>query len=53
LSEKDLYEKQKGLTLIEILVVIALIAILATVVFVALDPVKRFADYATRDVGVM
>lgn len=35
---------QKGFTLIEILVVIAIIAILAAVVFVALDPVTRFAD---------
>ncbi len=35
---------RKGFTLIEILVVVAIIAILATVVFVALDPVKRFAD---------
>ena len=34
----------KGFTLIEILVVIAIIALLAAVVFVALDPVKRFAD---------
>lgn len=35
---------QKGFTLIELLVVIAIIAILAVLVFVALDPVKRFAD---------
>lgn len=35
---------QKGFTLIELLVVIAIIAILGTVVFVALDPVTRFAD---------
>lgn len=35
---------KKGFTLIELLVVIAIIAILAVVVFVALDPVKRFAD---------
>lgn len=34
----------KGFTLIELLVVIAIISILAVVVFVALDPVKRFAD---------
>ncbi|MCD8484357.1 type II secretion system GspH family protein [Candidatus Woesebacteria bacterium] len=35
---------RKGFTLIEVLVVIAIISILATVVFVALDPVTRFAD---------
>jgi len=35
---------KKGFTLIELLVVIGIIAILATVVFVAIDPVKRFAD---------
>ncbi len=33
-----------GFTLIELLVVISIISILATVVFVALDPVTRFAD---------
>ena len=37
-------KNKKGFTLIELLVVIAIMAILATVVFVALDPVKRFAD---------
>lgn len=35
---------KKGFTLIELLVVIAIIAILAVVVFVALNPVRRFAD---------
>jgi prepilin-type N-terminal cleavage/methylation domain-containing protein len=35
---------QRGFTLIEILVVIAIIALLAAVVFVALDPVTRFGD---------
>lgn len=34
----------KGFTLIELLIVIAIIAILTTVVFVALNPVKRFAN---------
>ena len=34
----------KAFTLIELLVVIGIIAILATVVFVALNPVQRFAD---------
>jgi len=38
------HSKTQGFTLIELLVVIAIIAILATVVFVALDPVRRFAD---------
>ena len=33
-----------GFTLIEILLVIGMIAVLATVVFVALDPAKRFQD---------
>lgn len=35
---------KKGFTLIEILLVIGIIAVLATVVIVALDPAKRFAD---------
>lgn len=35
---------QGGFTLIELLVVIAIIATLSTVVYVALDPVTRFAD---------
>lgn len=34
----------QGFTLIEILLVIGIIAVLATVVIVALDPAKRFAD---------
>ncbi len=36
--------RQKAFTLIEILLVIGMIAVLATVVFVALDPAKRFQD---------
>ena len=36
--------RQGGFTLIELLIVISIIAILAVTVFVALDPVKRFAD---------
>jgi len=34
----------KGFTLIELLIVIAIIAIIASVVFVALDPLTRFQD---------
>lgn len=37
-------KNKKGFTLIELLIVIAIIAILATLVFVALNPVKRFTD---------
>lgn len=36
-----------GFTLIELLIVVAIIAIIASVVFVALDPLTRFQD--TRD----
>lgn len=35
---------KKGFTLVELLLVIGIIATLAVVVFVALDPAKRFAD---------
>ncbi len=37
-------KKHKGFTLIELLIVIGLIAILAGVVFVSLDPLTRFRD---------
>lgn len=36
--------KKSGFTLVELLLVIGIIATLAVVVFVALDPAKRFAD---------
>ena len=36
--------KRKGFTLIEILIVIAILVIMATVVVVALNPTKRFQD---------
>ena len=34
----------KGFTLVELLIVIAIIALISTFVFVALDPLKRFQD---------
>ena len=40
-------EKRRGFTLIELLIVISILAVLAAIVFVALDPATRFKD--TRD----
>lgn len=37
-------QRRGGFTLIELLIVITIIAILATVVFVALNPIQRFRD---------
>lgn len=37
-------QNKKGFTLIEILVVVALIAILATITFIAINPAKNFRD---------
>lgn len=39
-----LKNKEKGFTLIELLIVISILAVLASVVFVALDPLSRFQD---------
>ncbi len=41
---KNCKKKQEGFTLIELLIVITIIAILAVVVFVALNPSLRFKD---------
>jgi type IV pilus assembly protein PilA len=44
-SMKTVFSRNRsGFTLIEILLVIGIIAVLATVVIVALDPAKRFSD---------
>jgi type IV pilus assembly protein PilA len=44
MKKRYILSSMKGFTLIEILLVIGIIAVLATVVVVALDPAKRFAD---------
>ncbi len=37
-------KKQKGFTLIELLIVIGIISILAAIIYVAVDPARRFAE---------
>lgn len=44
LLKKQIVLQKKGFTLIELLLVIGIISVLAVVVFVSLDPAKRFAD---------
>lgn len=44
MPQKSEHKVSAGFTLVELLLVIGIIAVLAVVVFVALDPVKRFAD---------
>lgn len=38
------FKKNRGFTLVELLIIIAVLSILATVVFVALNPLARFQD---------
>lgn len=39
-----MFQKQEGFTLIEILVVIGIIAVLATIVIIAINPARQFAQ---------
>ena len=42
-------KKQKGFTLIELLIVIGIISILAAIIYVAVDPARRFAEARNTD----
>jgi prepilin-type N-terminal cleavage/methylation domain-containing protein len=46
-------QQKSGFTLVEILLVIGIIAVLATVVIVALDPAKRFQDSPEGELEIL
>lgn len=54
MKTKSILRAQKGFTLIEILVVIGIIAILAAIVIIAINPAKQFAQArnTTREAAV-